>query len=827
MNLKDRISKFFAVSLAALTLAGTALTVVPEVSNGGITANAASISERENNDTLATANNISIGDSVNGSISEKDDADYYQITLSSSGTLNVSFNAYMESIDLYIYDVDGNEVVHKQGIHWNSITQKITGDYNFDLTKGTYCVCFAPYWYNKCTGDYDFKTTFTSSDESFTETGYGSNNTLAQASKIDAGKQYNGQLAENDDKDFYKINLTSSGRINFTFSAYMESIDLYIYDVDGNQVVYKEGIRWNSTTQKITGDYNFDLTKGTYYVCLAQYWYNKCTGNYDFKTTFTTSGETFAEADSGSDNTLANANSISLGKQYKGQLALTDDRDFYKFVVNSSGNSKLSLTAYMESMDLYIYDVDGNQVVYKQDIRWNSTTQKITGDYNIDLTKGTYYVCFAQYWYTKCTGNYEFSVSSDVAVTGIKLNKTSLSLEKGETATISATITPSNATDKKVTWTTSNSSVASVNNGKITAKSVGTARITAKTSNGKEASCTVTVKNPVINPTGIRLSKTSINLTKGSTTTITATVNPIDATNKSVTWTTSNSRVATVSNGKITAKSAGTATITAKTSNGKKATCKVTVKNPTVNATSVKLSKTSVSLVKGKTTTIKATVTPSNATNKKVTWTTSNSKVATVSNGKITAKSAGTATITAKTSNGKKATCKVTVKNATVNAKSVKLSKTSVTLGKGKSTTIKATVSPSNTTNKKITWTTSNKKVATVSNGKITAKGVGTATITAKTANGKKATCKVTVRNLPTKVKLNRTSASLKKGKTVTLKATVTPGKNVISTVTWSTSNSRVATVKNGKVTAKAKGTATITVKTTNGKTARCKITVK
>ncbi len=818
INLKDRINKFFSVSLAALTLAGTALTVVPEVSNGGITANAASISERENNDTLATANNISIGDSVNGSISEKDDADYYQITLSSSGTLNVSFNAYMSWVYLYIYDISGNEIV-KKNVYWNSTTQKITGDYDFDLTKGTYYVCFGRDGSN--TGNYDFNTNFTSSDESFTETEYGSNNTLAQASKIDAGKQYNGQLAENDDKDFYKINLTSSGRINFTFSAYMSWIYLYIYDVNGNEI-FKRNISWNSTTQKITGDYDFDLTKGTYYVCFGRDGSN--TGNYDFKTTFTSSKETFAEVDSGSDNTLANANSISLGTQYKGQIALTDDRDFYRFIINSSGKVKLSISAYMSWIYLYIYDVNGNEI-FRENISWNSTTHKITGDYDFDFTKGTYYVCFGRDGDN--TGNYEFSVSSDVAVTGIKLNKTSLSLEKGETATISATITPSNATDKKVTWTTSNSSVASVNNGRITAKSVGTARITAKTSNGKEASCTVTVKNPVINPTGIRLSKTSINLTKGSTTTITATVNPIDATNKSVTWTTSNSRVATVSNGKITAKSAGTATITAKTSNGKKATCKVTVKNPTVNATSVKLSKTSVSLVKGKTTTIKATVTPSNATNKKVTWTTSNSKVATVSNGKITAKSAGTATITAKTSNGKKATCKVTVKNVTVNAKSVKLSKTSVTLGKGKSTTIKATVSPSNTTNKKITWTTSNKKVATVSNGKITAKGVGTATITAKTANGKKATCKVTVRNLPTKVKLNRTSASLKKGKTVTLKATVTPGKNVISTVTWSTSNSRVATVKNGKVTAKAKGTATITVKTTNGKTARCKITVK
>ena len=409
--------------------------------------------------------------------------------------------------------------------------------------------------------------------------------------------------------------------------------------------------------------------------------------------------------------------------------------------------------------------------------------------------------------------------------TSVRLNRSSVKLEKGKSTSLSATVLPAYAKDKTVTWTSSNTKVATVSNGKVTAKSAGTATITAKTKNGKKATCKVTV---VINPTSVKLNRTSVSLVKGKNVTLKATVNPSNASNKKVTWTSSNKKVATVSNGKVTAKNYGTAVITAKTSNGKKATCKVTVKNPkTVNPTSVKLSKTSVTLGKGKTTTLKAKVNPGSATNKKVTWTTSNKKVATVSNGKITAKGVGTATITVKTANGKKATCKVTVKSSkTVNPTKVKLSRTTVTLGKGKSTTLKATVSPGNATNKKVTWTTSNRKVATVSNGKITAKSVGTAAITVKTANGKKATCKVTVKNLPTKVKLRKTSATLKKGKTLTLKAVVTPSKNVISTVTWATSNSKVAVVKNGKVTAKAKGTAYITVKTSNGKTAKCKITV-
>lgn len=324
--------------------------------------------------------------------------------------------------------------------------------------------------------------------------------------------------------------------------------------------------------------------------------------------------------------------------------------------------------------------------------------------------------------------------------------------------------------------------------------------------------------------TSVTISKTSASVDVGKTLVLSATLNPKDALGYR-TWSSSNESVAKIDivNNEVYVRALkpGTATITVKTSNGKSAQCKVTVTQP---ASSIKLSKTSAVLGKGETLTLSTTFTPSNTTNKTVTWTTSNSKVATVVNGKITAKGVGTATITAKTANGKTATCKVTVKNAPTK---ITLSKTSTTIGVGKTYTLTKTL-PSGTASNKVTYTSSNKSVATVSSsGKITAKKVGTATITVTTFNGKKATCKVTVKNLPTSVKLNKTSATVKKGGTLTLKATVSPSKNVISTVTWTSSNTKVATVKNGKITAKAKGTAVITVKTTNGKTAKCKITVK
>ncbi len=327
--------------------------------------------------------------------------------------------------------------------------------------------------------------------------------------------------------------------------------------------------------------------------------------------------------------------------------------------------------------------------------------------------------------------------------------------------------------------------------------------------------------NAAVAATKVTLSKTSLSLNVGKTSTLKATVSPSNATNKNVTWSSSNSSIATVKNGKITAKKAGTATITAKTSNGKAATCKVTVKQL---PTSVKLSKTTLSLNIGKTYTLKATVSPSNASSKSVTWSSSKKNVATVnSSGKITAKKAGTVTITAKTSNGKKATCKVTVK---AQPTSVKLSKSKATVGAGETVTLKATVKPSNANNKKVTWTTSNKKIATVKNGKVTTKKAGTVTITAKTSNGKKATCKITVKKAPTKITFNKTSLNLYVGSSFTLKKTLSHG-SASSKITYTSGNKSIATVNSaGKITAKKAGTTTITVKTYNGKTAKCRITV-
>ena len=254
-----------------------------------------------------------------------------------------------------------------------------------------------------------------------------------------------------------------------------------------------------------------------------------------------------------------------------------------------------------------------------------------------------------------------------IAVTGVTLNKTSATLTVGATETLTATVAPSNATNKNITWSSSNTDVATVSNGTITAVAVGTATITVTTTDGsKTATCAVTVDPAAatVAVTGVTLNKTATTLTVGATETFTATVTPSNATNKNITWASDNTDVATVSNGTITAVAVGTTTITVTTEDGNKtATCAVTV-DP-VAVTGVTLNKSAATLTVGDTETLTATVAPSNATNKNITWSSSNTAVATVSNGTITARTAGTATITVTTADGNKtAACAVTVNKA-------------------------------------------------------------------------------------------------------------------------------------------------------------------
>ena len=260
----------------------------------------------------------------------------------------------------------------------------------------------------------------------------------------------------------------------------------------------------------------------------------------------------------------------------------------------------------------------------------------------------------------------------EIRVGSISLSKSTLELTVGDQASLDATISPDNATNKKIRWSSSKESVATVTpEGIVEAVSVGTSFITATSEDsGVNAKCEITVKEKVISVTGISLNMTSLPLTEGDEFTLVATVTPDNATNKEITWTSDNESVATVSaEGVVKAIKLGTANITVTSEDsGVNAKCGITVKEKVISVTGIALNKTSLSLTEGEEFSLEATVTPDNATNKEITWTSDNEAVATVSaEGVVKAIRAGTASITATTvDQGKSASCAVTVKEKTV-----------------------------------------------------------------------------------------------------------------------------------------------------------------
>ena len=255
----------------------------------------------------------------------------------------------------------------------------------------------------------------------------------------------------------------------------------------------------------------------------------------------------------------------------------------------------------------------------------------------------------------------------------------------------------------------------------------------------------------------------------------------------------------------------------------------ITIKEEPKPIETIILNKTDITLTKGTSETLQAIINPSDTTDDKtLKWTSRNPDVATVDNtGKVTAVGGGTATITVKSQNGKEASCEVKV---TSKIESISLNKSNITLSKGTSETLKATINPSDTTDDKtLKWTSRNPDVATVDNtGKVTAVGGGTATITVKSQNGKEASCEVKVTSKIESISLNKSNITLSKGTSETLKATINPSDATDDkTLTWKSEDENIAKVDgNGKVTGVGTGTTNITVITSNGKSAACKVTV-
>lgn len=429
-----------------------------------------------------------------------------------------------------------------------------------------------------------------------------------------------------------------------------------------------------------------------------------------------------------------------------------------------------------------------------------------------------------------------------VPIESFVLNKNNVTILAGETNILAGIIGPEDATTTKIEWTSSNKEVVKVTeDGLLIGLKKGSAIVTAsiKDESGiHTATCKVTVPETlIVDVLGVSLNKTTLTLQKGTRETLQATVTPADATNTAVVWTSSNKNVAIVNaNGRITGLTPGTTTITVTTvSGGETATCTVTVTDvETVSPTGISLNQSSLTLEKDGTSQLTATITPSNSNDNTVIWDSTNLNVAEVnSSGKVTAIDTGTATITATTFDGKfTAKCEVTVTKPTVRVTGITINKTAATIEKGEILQLIAGTEPTNADNKEITYKSSNTSIAKVdANGKITAVGYGTATITATTSDG--GYSKTCIIDVPEKIsvtgiQISKEEITVQKGRTADLTVAVLPANATNTNINAEISEENIVRITENGVTGLSEGTTTITFKTDDGEyTKTCTITVE
>lgn len=471
-------------------------------------------------------------------------------------------------------------------------------------------------------------------------------------------------------------------------------------------------------------------------------------------------------------------------------------------------------------------------------VRWKSSNEALA---TVDENTGKVHLLGAGKVTITCVSTDDTKVADTVVITinvpvaSVVLDRYAITMNVGEsvqaTYTLISSVVGQKPSNEEVTWETSDSKVAVVDNeGRITGIAGGLATIIVRADGGDiTATCEVTVLQSVQR---IDISQTTMSLNVGEEGVLEASVYPSTASKQTVSWSSDNSSVVSVTqDGVVRAKKVGDpVVITAKIVDGERTITKTCIVYVEVPVRAIFLSPPSKMMRKGDTCKFVKTIYPSSATNAHVTFASTNTNVAKVdASGLVTAVGGGSCFITATTMNSNLVTSAYIVVNEKVS--SVKLNKKSITLKRKAKYKLKATVLRPSASDKSIQWKSSNKKVATVSsNGTVKAVGYGTATITCKALDGsnKKATCKVYIKKYVTSIKLNTKSKTIKKGKTYTLKAKINPSSATIKKVSWSSSNKNIATISSkGVVKAKKKGRCTITCRALDGSGKKVKCTIK
>ena len=371
--------------------------------------------------SFATADDILLDTSYTDSMTSDNQWHFYRFTLEESGTLQLTFTAYFYELNYEILDQNGNKIGGKKK-YWNSASGQISATEQFIVTSGVYTlVLISPY-----AGSYNFSLSNTPANESFKEGQGGSNNSIEDANSISTDTTYFGQIAINDDKDYYKVELPTSGKVSVVSTLSDIKMLCSVYDHSGECI-------WDKKYSASYNDYSecapyflnedIELTSGTYYIRFTWGYDGLSQGEYNFKLGFQSAEESFKELPGGSNNSMDTANAIRLNTDYRGQIAHNDDKDFYKFTLSEADTITLSSTFYMEAINYSLFDEAGEQI-WNDRFYWDSETGKKTIDKELELSSGTYYLSVASSEVyssimgssgrRNSEGNYDFRINSNL-----------------------------------------------------------------------------------------------------------------------------------------------------------------------------------------------------------------------------------------------------------------------------------------------------------------------------------------------------------------------------------------------------------------------------
>lgn len=395
----------------------------------------------------------------------------YQFSLSASGKLDIDITAYMDQTSYYICDRSGNILWEKEGNPLNPLTVQMRLEDSVDLTDGIY--------YFKVVGPaeggkFQFGFTFTSAQESFQETDKQQNNTKETAVEVKTDVHYKGQIALNDKMDMYKVTLPESGCLNVSVNARIYESNYRIFDENDSLIWERNGMRKDSMSDRLYMEEPLYLAAGTYYFVIE----GTTTGSYDMLLGYVQTNETFKETMGGSNNTMAAASEIVPDTDYTAQIMLNDKEDYYRFELKDNNAIRLTMQAWIHSIDCAIYTADGSCVWKRDGNLWDETTRKMTLDEKICLGRGVFYL---NVHHNDGYGIYNMKIAAYEENISIHMKNQQEILAIGKEMLLLADVYPAELANKNIIWTSSNTkTVEVVSGGAVRAKAAGAAIVTAQ-----------------------------------------------------------------------------------------------------------------------------------------------------------------------------------------------------------------------------------------------------------------------------------------------------------------------------------------------------------